>query len=51
MSGLRTRTPAEVEAMLRARGGDNAARWTVRSGRERFLWPFGYVDWIVGYKE
>ncbi|SPN99029.1 uncharacterized protein DNG_02068 [Cephalotrichum gorgonifer] len=51
MSGLRTRTPAEVEAMLRERGGDAAAGWKVRSGRRRFLWPFGYLDWIVCTRE
>lgn len=51
MSGLRTRTPAEVEAMLRARGGAAAEGWRVRSGRDKFIWPFGYMDWIVAYKE
>lgn len=51
MSGLRTRTPDEVEAMLRRHGGEAAEGWRVRSGRERFLWPFGYVDWLVCYKE
>ncbi|CAI4215457.1 unnamed protein product [Parascedosporium putredinis] len=41
MSGLRTRTPDEVEAMLRRHGGPEAANWTVKSGREMHLWPCG----------
>ncbi|PKS05050.1 hypothetical protein jhhlp_008417 [Lomentospora prolificans] len=51
MSGLRTRTPEEVEAMLRKHGGPEADKWKVKSGRERHLWPCGYVNWMVCYKE
>jgi len=51
MSALRTRTPEEVEAMLRESAGPDAAEWRVKSGREVHLWPCGYVNWIVCYKE
>ncbi|KAK0709825.1 hypothetical protein B0T26DRAFT_679190 [Lasiosphaeria miniovina] len=51
MSALRTRTPDEVEALLRscgAAGGDaELARWEVRSGRESFMWPVGSLNWII----
>ncbi|KAK0708084.1 hypothetical protein B0H67DRAFT_671790 [Lasiosphaeris hirsuta] len=51
MSALRTRTPDEVEALLRncgAEGGeDEIARWEVRSGKDVFMWPFGRLNWIV----
>ncbi|KAK3349108.1 hypothetical protein B0T25DRAFT_632675 [Lasiosphaeria hispida] len=51
MSALRTRTPDEVEALLRtcgAEGGEvEIARWEVRSGKDVFMWPFGRLNWIV----
>ncbi|KAK3682411.1 hypothetical protein B0T22DRAFT_282777 [Podospora appendiculata] len=51
MSALRTRTPDEVEALLRTCGADGAdaeiARWQVRSGRETFMWPVGQLNWII----
>ncbi|KAB5566366.1 hypothetical protein GE09DRAFT_733459 [Coniochaeta sp. 2T2.1] len=51
MSALRTRTPEEVEALLRtcgAEGGtEELARWKVRSGREMFFWPTGNLNWII----
>ncbi|KAL1840896.1 hypothetical protein VTJ49DRAFT_7638 [Mycothermus thermophilus] len=51
MSCLRTRTVEEVEALLRTCGADGGeeeiARWEVKSGRERFLWPVGSVNWVM----
>lgn len=51
MSSLRTRTPEEVEALLRscgAEGGEEELRrWEVRSGREMFFWPTGNLNWII----
>lgn len=51
MSALRTRTPDEVEALLRtcgAEGGEEELRrWQVRSGREMFFWPTGNLNWII----
>lgn len=51
VSALRTRTPDEVEALLRtcgAEGGeDEIARWEVRSGKTGFMWPVGKLNWIV----
>lgn len=49
MSALRTRTPDEVETLLRSCGAEAAEleRWEVRSGREMFFWPVGNLNWIV----
>ncbi|RKU44808.1 hypothetical protein DL546_000672 [Coniochaeta pulveracea] len=49
MSALRTRTPDEVEALLRTCGAEaeELSRWEVRSGREMFFWPVGNLNWIV----
>ncbi|RYP43368.1 hypothetical protein DL768_009962 [Monosporascus sp. mg162] len=46
ISSLRTRTPEEVEALLRTCGAD-VTGWEVRSGRQQFLWPCGYMSWII----
>ncbi len=52
MSCLRTRTPEEVEALLRTCGADKdeIAKWEIRSGSAPFMWPVGYVNWVVGVK-
>ncbi|KAL2019394.1 hypothetical protein VTK56DRAFT_9685 [Thermocarpiscus australiensis] len=54
MSCLRTRTPDEVESLLRtcgAEGGEEEiAKWEIRSGREVFMWPVGRVNWIICVK-
>ncbi|KAL7622173.1 hypothetical protein AAE478_007676 [Parahypoxylon ruwenzoriense] len=50
VSCLRTRTAAEVEALLRSCGTDTNG-WRVRSGREQFLWPCGYLTWIICTKD
>lgn len=46
MSSLRTRTPDEVEALLRSCGADTS-EWELKSGSERHLWPCGYLNWII----
>ena len=46
MSSLRTRTPEEVEALLRRCGAD-ASKWELRSGSEMHLWPCSFVNWII----
>lgn len=46
ISSLRTRTPDEVEVLLRSCGA-NTSQWELRSGRERHLWPCGYLNWII----
>jgi len=55
VSSLRTRTPEEVEVLLRscgAEGGDaELSRWEIKSGRDRHLWPTGYLNWIVCVKK
>ncbi|KAK3316447.1 hypothetical protein B0H66DRAFT_295354 [Apodospora peruviana] len=58
MSALRTRTPDEVEALLRTctdteggSGEEIAASWEVRSGRETFMWPVGELNWIICAKK
>ncbi|KAF7531333.1 hypothetical protein G7054_g8964 [Neopestalotiopsis clavispora] len=50
ISSLRTRTPEEVEILLRTCGADTS-EWEIKSGRERFLWPTGYLNWIVCTKK
>lgn len=46
VSSLRTRTPEEVEILLRTCGAD-AQDWQIKSGREQFLWPTGYMTWVI----
>ncbi|CRK23965.1 hypothetical protein BN1723_003104, partial [Verticillium longisporum] len=50
VSSVRTRTPDEVEALMRTCGADCEA-WEVRSGSEMHLWPVGYLHWIVATKK
>ncbi|KAK7753193.1 hypothetical protein SLS62_004926 [Diatrype stigma] len=50
VSSLRTRTPAEVEALLQTCGADTTS-WELKSGRKRFLWPTGYMSWIICTKK
>ena len=53
VSSARTRTPDEVAALLRTCGAADAetGRWHLRSGRRRFLWPCGYMSWIICTKK
>jgi hypothetical protein len=52
MSCLRTRTPDEVEVLLRTCGAAEreVAKWEVKSGREVFMWPVGSVNWVICVK-
>ncbi|KAL9945126.1 hypothetical protein ACHAQF_006044 [Verticillium nonalfalfae] len=50
VSSVRTRTPDEVEALMRTCGADCEA-WEVRSGSDMHLWPVGYLHWIVATKK
>ncbi|KAI0830407.1 hypothetical protein F5Y06DRAFT_290705 [Hypoxylon sp. FL0890] len=50
ISCLRTRTADEVEALLRTCGADTED-WEIHSGKERFLWPCGYLNWIICTKK
>ncbi|KAK2599413.1 hypothetical protein N8I77_011167 [Diaporthe amygdali] len=49
VSALRTRTPDEVEALLRTCGVDEKelSQWEVRSGRECHLPPVADLNWII----
>ncbi|KAM7202529.1 hypothetical protein V8F33_002749 [Rhypophila sp. PSN 637] len=50
MSALRTRTAEEVEVLLRTcgvEGQDVEGSWEVRSGKEKFMWPVGELNWVV----
>ncbi|KAF4424862.1 hypothetical protein FACUT_10187 [Fusarium acutatum] len=46
ISALRTRTPEEVETLLRSCGADTS-KWEVKSGSEMHLWPCGYLNWVI----
>lgn len=46
MSSLRSRTPDEVEALLRTCGADSED-WEIKSGSEKHLWPCGRVHWMI----
>lgn len=50
ISSLRTRTPAEVEALMRTCGASMEG-WELRSGSEVHLWPCGSLDWIIATKK
>jgi len=50
ISSLRTRTPDEVEVLLRSCGAD-ANGWEVHSGRKLHLWPCAYINWVVCAKK
>ncbi|KAL7951625.1 hypothetical protein V8C42DRAFT_12852 [Trichoderma barbatum] len=46
ISCLRTRTPGEIESLLRGCGADTSS-WETRSGRSKFIWPCGYLHWVI----
>ncbi|KAM6479160.1 hypothetical protein HDV62DRAFT_167997 [Trichoderma sp. SZMC 28011] len=46
VSCLRVRTPGEVETLLRGCGADTSS-WEMQSGRLKFIWPCGYLNWII----
>ncbi|OLN95982.1 hypothetical protein CCHL11_07094 [Colletotrichum chlorophyti] len=49
ISALRTRTPAEVEALMKSCGARTEG-WEFKSGRDLYMPPVGYVNWIVAEK-
>ncbi|WYZ35657.1 hypothetical protein EsH8_X_000304 [Colletotrichum jinshuiense] len=49
ISALRTRTPDEVEALMKSCGASTEG-WEFKSGSELHMPPFGYVNWIVAEK-
>ncbi|CAI0641235.1 unnamed protein product [Colletotrichum noveboracense] len=49
ISALRTRTPDEVEALMRSCGA-RMEGWEVRSGKDAHIHGLGYVNWIVAEK-
>ncbi|EXJ87019.1 hypothetical protein A1O3_03976 [Capronia epimyces CBS 606.96] len=50
ISCLRTRTPEEVEALLRSRSStEKLAGWKFISGQTRHTWPIGWLYWIICY--
>ncbi|POS77398.1 hypothetical protein DHEL01_v204200 [Diaporthe helianthi] len=53
VSALRTRTPDEVEALMRTCGVDEKEvdKWEVRSGRECHLPPVADLNWIICTKK
>ncbi|KAG8170040.1 hypothetical protein KVR01_000785 [Diaporthe batatas] len=53
VSSLRTRTPDEVEALLRTCGAgeDEVSQWEMRSGRECHLPPVADLNWIICTKK
>ncbi len=51
ISSLRTRTPEEVEVLLRTCGAEGADQWELRNGEPLHMWPCGYVSWIVCVKK
>lgn len=52
MSGVRTRTPDEIEAMMRTCGApaEVVDAWEVKSGRITHLPPFADINWIIATK-
>lgn len=49
ISALRTRTPDEVEALMKSCGGRTEG-WEFKSGKEIYMPPVGSVRWIVSEK-
>ncbi|KAK8014112.1 hypothetical protein PG990_007408 [Apiospora arundinis] len=50
VSSIRTRTPEEVEVLLRTCGADTTD-WEIKSGNECFMWPTGYLSWTMCIKK
>lgn len=53
ISCLRTRTPAEVQALMRQSIGsqDELRHWKIRSGEETHTFPIGKMHWFIATKE
>ncbi|KAG9242837.1 hypothetical protein BJ878DRAFT_513548 [Calycina marina] len=50
ISSLRTRTPDEIEHLMKNCGADSAG-WTIQSGHEQHTWPTGYMFWFIASKK
>ncbi|KAL6248840.1 hypothetical protein RBB50_003903 [Rhinocladiella similis] len=51
ISCLRTRTPEEVQALLRSRvPREDLAGWKFQHGQVCHTWPIGWLYWIICYK-
>jgi len=48
-SSLRTRTPAEVEALMKKCGADSSG-WTIKAGEEMHTFPIGFMTWFIATK-
>ncbi|KAL7938711.1 hypothetical protein V8C35DRAFT_288956 [Trichoderma chlorosporum] len=46
VSCLRVRTPGEIESLLRGCGTVTSS-WEMQSGRCRFIWPCGHLNWVI----
>jgi hypothetical protein len=46
-SSVRTRTPQEIEALMKSCGA-NANDWTIKSGEKVHTFPTGYMTWVIG---
>ncbi|CCU74389.1 unnamed protein product [Blumeria hordei] len=49
ISALRTRTPEEVETLLRG-CGVSLDEWKLLSGTEQHTWPIGNMSWVIALK-
>jgi hypothetical protein len=49
VSSLRTRSPEEVQKLMKDCGADLDG-WTVKHGAEQHTWPTGYMTWLIGTK-
>jgi len=52
ISSLRTRTPEEVQALMRSKvDAQTLSKWKFRSGESCHTWPIGFMNWIICTKE
>ena len=51
VSSLRTRTPEEVEILLRTCGATGTEEWELQSGYETHMRPIGKMNWIICCKK
>ena len=50
ISSLRTRSPKEVQALMKKCGAEYDG-WTVKSGHEQHTFPTGYLTWLIAVKK
>lgn len=52
ISMLRTRTPAEVHKLLQSQvSEEELSQWRFLYGEEMHTWPFGWLSWIICYRD